>query len=48
MVCFKYKYICIQGLSAVIGIWHGCFGSKQSTAKDFLIAGGQMSVCKNF
>ncbi|CAF1260374.1 unnamed protein product [Adineta steineri] len=34
--------IVFLGLSVVIGIWHGCFGSKQTTTKDYLIAGGKM------
>ena len=32
------------GVSAAIGIWHGCFGNKQSSTKDFLMAGGKMNV----
>ncbi|CAF3645713.1 unnamed protein product [Rotaria socialis] len=36
--------IFLLGLSAAIGIWHGCFGSKQATTKDFLMAGGEMSI----
>ncbi|CAF0852749.1 unnamed protein product [Adineta steineri] len=36
--------IVFLGLSVVIGIWHGCFGSKQTTTKDYLIAGGKMKM----
>ncbi|CAF1175817.1 unnamed protein product [Rotaria sordida] len=32
------------GLSSIIGIWHGCFGNKQTTTKDFLMAGGNMGM----
>jgi hypothetical protein len=33
-----------SGFSGAIGVWHGCFGSKQTTTKDFFIAGGKMDV----
>lgn len=36
--------IYLIGLSLSIGIWYGCFGNKQRTNKDFLIAGGKMKV----
>jgi hypothetical protein len=38
-----YRWFWI-GLSAAIGAWHGCLGNKQTTTKDFLIAGGKMGV----
>jgi len=31
-------------LSGIIGIWHGYFGNKQKTTKEFLVGGGKMGV----
>ena len=33
-------------ISASIGIFNGCFGKKNKTSKNFLVASGQMSVCE--
>lgn len=35
---------CFLGLSGIIGVWHGCFGKKQKTTKDFLVGGGKMGM----
>lgn len=32
------------GLSALIGVYFGCFGSKQSTADEYLMGGKKMGV----
>lgn len=32
------------GLSALIGIYFGCFGSKQSTTNEYLLGGKSMKV----
>lgn len=32
------------GLSALIGVYFGCFGSKQSTTKEYLLGGKSMKV----
>ncbi|CAF1339041.1 unnamed protein product [Rotaria sordida] len=36
--------VILLGLSAIIGIYHGCIRSKQLSTKEFLIADGQMKV----
>lgn len=33
----------VLALSAAVGIYYGCFGSKQKTTEEFLMAGRQMS-----
>lgn len=32
------------GLSGLIGIYFGCFGSKQATTKEYLLGGKNMSI----
>lgn len=40
-----YGLFCAMlGLSALIGIYFGCFGSKQSTTKEYLLGGKTMHV----
>lgn len=33
------------GLSALIGIYFGCFGTKQSTTAEYLLGGKSMKIC---
>ncbi len=37
-------YVYLIGLSAGIGLYHGCIRSKQLSANEFLIADGRMKV----
>jgi hypothetical protein len=37
-------YLTFLGLSAGIGIYQGCIGSKQLSAREFLVADGRMAV----
>jgi hypothetical protein len=37
-------YVIFLGLSAGIGIYQGCIGSKQLSAREFLVADGRMAV----
>lgn len=40
-----YLLFCAMfGLSAIIGVYFGCFGSKQSSIKDYLLGGKSMSI----
>lgn len=40
-----YTLFCMMFIiSAFIGVYFGCFGSKQSTAKEYLLGGKSMGV----
>lgn len=44
---FWYDYVLFAvmlGFSAAIGVYFGCFGSKQSTAGEYLLGGKTMKV----
>ena len=42
-----YDYVifgCMLGISAIIGIYFGCFGTKQSTPVEYLMGGKKMGA----
>lgn len=47
VVFFWYDYVLFAimlGFSAAIGVYFGCFGSKQSTTGEYLLGGKTMKV----
>lgn len=42
--CDYIIFSTMLGVSALIGIYFGCFGSKQSTTKEYLLGGKSMKV----
>lgn len=42
--CDYTIFIAMLGISALIGIYFGCFGSKQSTTNEYLLGGKSMKV----